>query len=46
MVGLSPSADFLSFDWLKMLDPDRAKAQALFRSFVIEGIERSSETAA
>lgn len=46
MVGLSPSADFLSLDWLKMLDPDRAKAQALFRSFVVEGIERSSETAA
>lgn len=46
MVGLSPSAEFLSFDWLKMLDPDRAKAQALFRSFVVEGIERSSETAA
>jgi putative transposase len=46
MVGLSQPADFLSLDWLKMLDPDRPKAQALFRSFVIEAIERSSETAA
>lgn len=43
-VGLSPPAGYLSLDWLDILDADRPKAQALFRSFVYEGIERSSET--
>jgi len=43
-VGLSPAPAFLSLDWLEMLDADRRKAQALFRSFVIEGIGRPPGT--
>jgi REP element-mobilizing transposase RayT len=39
-VGLDPPAGFLSLGWLDLLDPDRRRAQALFRSFVYEGIER------
>ena len=39
-VGLDPPARYLSLGWLDMLDADRAKAQALYRSFVYEGIER------
>ena len=44
-VGLpaSPPAPFLSLDWLNLFDAELPRARALFRSFVIEGIERASE---
>jgi REP-associated tyrosine transposase len=45
-VGLSPPAPYLSLDWLDMFDVDRSRAQAVYRSFVLEGIERPPETRA
>jgi putative transposase len=45
-VGLDPPAEYLSLDWLDMFDPDRERAQALYRSFVYEGTERPSDTKA
>jgi putative transposase len=40
-VGLAPPAPYLSLDWLRVFDADRPRAQALYRSFVHEGIERA-----
>ena len=45
-VGLSPPAQYLSLDWLDTFDPDRPRAQSLYRSFVYEGIERAPATGA
>jgi putative transposase len=45
-VGLSPPAHYLSLDWLDRFDPDRPRAQSLYRSFVYEGIERAPATGA
>jgi len=39
-VGSSPAAPYLSLDWLDMFDQDRERAQALYRSFVYEAVER------
>lgn len=44
MVGLSPQVQYLSLEWLRLLDEDRAKAQSLFRSLVYEGLERPAAT--
>jgi REP-associated tyrosine transposase len=43
-VGLDPPARFLSLDWLDTSDTDRRRAQALYRSFVHEAIERGPVT--
>jgi REP element-mobilizing transposase RayT len=45
-VGLSPPTQYLSLDWLDTFDLDRPRAQALYRSFVYEGIERPPTTKA
>jgi putative transposase len=45
-IGLSPPDPYLSLDWLRVFDADRAKAQALYRSFIQEGIERGFDTEA
>lgn len=41
-VGFAPPAPYLSLDWLGMFDVDAARAQALYRGFVYEGIERQT----
>ena len=45
-VGSAPPAPYLSLDWLAIFDTDRSRAQALYRSFVYEGLERPPDTKA